>query len=92
VVNVDTIVVVITFIIAVIGSFIVGRHYFNGSGIRRTGEHIHRAGDAAERAGEGIDKSLNSNRRAKKILERGRAILKKARKREQEKNSKGNID
>ena len=86
----ETIIGIVIAIVIAVAAYLFGRGT-NGSGDGGVRDDLNRAGDAAERAGEGINKSLNSNRRAKKILERGRAILKKARERASKKdNSLGN--
>ena len=88
----ETLIGIIIAVVIAIGAYLFGR----GSNGRRSGGvrgNLDRAGDSAGRAGNGVriakdavSRSVTRNNRAKKILERGRAILKRARERADKKN------
>ena len=89
----ETIIVVITFIIAIIGSFIFGRSYINRRGVGGIRDDLDRAGDAnrgaSSRIGvskDSVDRSITKNNRGRELLKRGRALLDRVRKRTKKKD------
>ena len=88
----ETIIGIVIAVVIAIGAYLFGRGS-NGRGVGGVRDDLDRARDIATRAGDGVrvsrdavGRSITRNNRAKKILERGRAILKAARKRANKKD------
>ncbi len=88
----ETLIGIIIAVVIAIGAYLFGRGS-HGRGSNGARDNLDRVGDAATRAGDGVrvsrdavGRSITRNNRAKKILERGRAILKAARKRANKKD------